>query len=40
MTDFAMLDQVLDGLQDSKTEKTGEEITTIQNQQISTKLLK
>ena len=24
MTDFAMLDQVLDGLQDSKTEKTGE----------------
>ena len=36
MTDFAMLDQVLDGLQDSKTEKTGEEITTIQNQQIST----
>ena len=36
MTDFAMLDQVLDGLQDSKTEKTGEKITTIQNQPIST----
>ena len=35
MTDFAMLDQVLDGLQDPKTQETGEKITTNPKQAVS-----